>query len=133
MVKRASEEAQGDEGRSHDDAAGGARKGPPRPTVRITNQFRNGRGMVYDLSCEDVRLTLEVTGGAPPEEGDAEWRIEAFARHAPERPKIGATGPTRREALTRAGTAWGAKRGAFGFPAVAWDAVAEALLAVRAI
>jgi hypothetical protein len=105
--------------------------------VRITNQFRNGRGMVYDLSCEDVRLTLEVTGGGPlggpPEDADAEWRIEAFARHAPERPKIGATGPTRREALSLAALAWGAKRGAFGFPAISWDAVAEALVAVRAI
>jgi hypothetical protein len=136
VVKRPSEDGHGDEGRSPEDEKAGAKKGAPRPAVRITNQFRNGRGMVYDLSCEDVRLTLEVTGGAPgspPEDADAEWRIEAFARHAPERPKVGATGPTRREALSRAASAWGAKRGAFGFPAVAWDAVADALVAVRAI
>ena len=42
--------------------------------------------MVYDLSCEDVRLTIEVTQ-RPNEDGLGEWVIEAHARQAPDSPR----------------------------------------------
>src|SRR5271165_3837726 len=104
-------------------------KDTPRPSVRITNQFRKRQAMVYDLSCDDVRLTLEVTP-RDSEDGLGEWRVEAFARQAPEKPTIDEPGTTRSEALQAVARSWVAKRGTFGFPTLDWDAVAEALLAV---
>ena len=107
-------------------------KETPRPSVRITNQFRKRQAMVYDLSCEDVRLTLEVTS-RDSADGSGEWHVEAFARQAPEKPTIDEPGTTRSEALHAVARSWAAKRGSFGFPALDWEGVAQAMLAVRAI
>jgi hypothetical protein len=107
-------------------------KDTPRPSVRITNQFRKRQAMVYDLSCDTVRLTLEVTA-REASDGLGEWHVEAFARQAPEKPTIDEAGMTRSEALRAVARSWAAKQGTYGFPALDWDAVAEALLAVRAI
>jgi hypothetical protein len=103
-----------------------------RPLVRITNQFRRGQAMVYDLSCEEVRLTIEVM---PRESRDGlgEWSAEAHARQAPEKPTITEPGATRSDALQAVARSWSAKQGAYGFPALDWEAVIQALLAVRAI
>lgn len=101
--------------------------------VRITNQFRTREAtMVYDLSCKDVRLTLHIR---PRQSADGleEWHMEAFARQASERPTVDDSGETRRDALRAVARAWLAKGGAYGFPTLDWDAVADALLAVRAI
>jgi hypothetical protein len=107
-------------------------KSTPRPSVRITNQFRKQQAMVYDLSCEDVRLTLEITSREPVD-GQEQWHVEAFARQAPEKPTIDEQGTTRSEALRAVARSWAAKQGTFGFPTLDWDAVADALVAVRAI
>jgi hypothetical protein len=107
-------------------------KSTPKPSVRITNQFRKQQAMVYDLSCEDVRLTLEITS-REASDGLAQWHIEAFARQAPEKPTIDEQGTTRSEALKAVARSWAAKQGTFGFPTLDWDAVADALVAVRAI
>jgi hypothetical protein len=101
--------------------------------VRITNQFRKREAMVYDLSCDDVRLTLEISARPAGDGLKEEWHVEAFARQAPEKPTLDEPGATRREALTAVARAWIAKKGVYGFPTLDWDAVAEALLAVRAI
>lgn len=104
-----------------------------KPAVRITNQFRTREAtMVYDLSCKDVRLTLQISA-RPPGSGLAEWHVEAFARQAPERPTVDDSGETRRDALGAVARAWVAKGGAYGFPTLDWEGVADALLAVRAI
>jgi hypothetical protein len=107
-------------------------KDSARPLVRITNQFRKGQVMVYDLSCDDVRLTIEVT---PRESSDGlgEWTAEAHARQAPEKPTINEPGATRGDALRALARSWSAKQGSYGFPALDWEAVTQALLAVRAI
>jgi hypothetical protein len=107
-------------------------KDPPNGSVRITNQFRKGQAMVYDLSCEEVRLTIEVTP-IDGRDGLGEWNVGAHARQTPEKPTIDERGNTRREALSAVASAWRAKRGTIGFPVLDWDAVAQALLAVRAI
>lgn len=100
--------------------------------VRITNQFRTREGMVYELSCDDVRLTLQMS--ARTASGDLEeWHVQAFARQAPERPTVCKPARTRRDALRAVARVWLAKGGAYGFPTLDWDAVADALLAVRAI
>jgi len=103
-----------------------------RPGVRITNQFRKGPAMVYDLSCEDVRLTIEVAA-RPNDDGRGEWSLEAHARQAAERPAIHEPGATRIEALRADARAWSARGGAHGFPRLDWDAVSAAMLSVRAI
>jgi hypothetical protein len=122
----------GPETKARADGAGTETGRSSGPSVRITNQFRKGPAMVYDLSCEDVRLTLEMTGATSVEHA-AEWRVEAFARHDPQRPKINGSGATRRDALQSVALAWEAQRGVQGFPAVNWEGVADALSAVRAI
>jgi hypothetical protein len=88
--------------------------------------------MVYDLTCEDVRLTIEVAQRRN-DDGLGEWVVEAHARQAPDRPTIHEPGVTRSEALRAVGRAWLAKRGAHGFPQLDWDAVLAAMLSVRAI
>ena len=100
-----------------------------KPAVRITNQFRRHQAMVYELSCGDVRLTLALSAG----EGDDDWHIEAFARQVPGRPAVGDSGGTRQEALRAVERAWVSKGGAHGFAKLDWEAVAAALVAVRAI
>jgi hypothetical protein len=102
------------------------------PTVRITNQFRKRQAMVYDLSCEDVRLTLEVSA-RPNDDGLGEWKVEAHARQAAEKPTIHEPGATRDDALRAVARSWTAKLGVYGFPKLDWEAVSTAMLGVRAI
>ncbi len=100
--------------------------------VRITNQFRRRQSMVYDLASDDVRLTIEIT---PRDNGDGrgEWTVGAHTRATPDQPAIDEPGATRGDALQAAGRAWAAKQGATGFPLLDWEALTQALLAVRAI
>ena len=103
-----------------------------RPGVRITDQFRKRDAMVYDLTCEDIRLTIEVAQ-RPNEDGLGEWVVEAHARQGADRPTIHEPGVTRKEALRAVARVWMAKQGAYGFPQLDWDAVSVAMLSVRAI
>jgi hypothetical protein len=103
-----------------------------RPSVRITNQFRKRDAMVYDLSCEDVRLTIEVAQ-RQNDDGQGEWVVEAHARHVVEKPTINEPGATRSDALQAVARSWTAKNGAYGFPRLDWEAVSAAMLVVRAI
>lgn len=107
-------------------------KGQSKAGVRITNQFRKRAAMVYDLSCDEVRLTLEVTQ-RQNHDGLGEWLIEAGARQDVEKPTINAPGATRTDALAAVARSWTAKQGAYGFPAVDWEAVSAAMLGVRAL
>lgn len=100
--------------------------------VRITNQFRSGNAMVYDLSCEDTRLTIQIAPATSVEGVDG-FTAVAHARQSPDRPTVSESGLTRGDALRALGRSWTAKSGAYGFPALDWDLVAQALLAVRAI
>jgi hypothetical protein len=107
-----------------------AREKRVAPSVRITDQFLRRDSMVYDLSCEGARLTLEI---APNEDATGTFTVAAHARQSPEHPVITEPGTTRAEALRAVGRAWAAKNGAFGFPTIDWELVGQALLAVRAI
>jgi hypothetical protein len=107
-------------------------KGVLRSGVRITNQFRRREAMVYDLSCEDIRLTIEIAQ-RPNDDGLGEWLVEAHARQSAEKTSIQEPGATRRDALRALARTWAAKGGTFGFPELDWDAVSAAMLEVRAI
>jgi hypothetical protein len=61
-----------------------------------------------------------------------EWRVEAHAGRR-DAAVISQWGATRIEALREVGRVWGSSASAHGYPMFDWEAVAEALLAVRAI
>src|SRR5580700_1571218 len=106
------------------------------PSVRIMTQFRDGRSMVYDFSCDAERLIVEI---APSETSigafTAAARTRAAGPHtrAAVEPSLAEAGPTRGEALRAVGRAWASKNGALGFPTIDWELVSQALVAVRAI
>jgi len=102
-------------------------------TTRVTNQFRNREVMVYDVASEGAQLTISIAPCANNLDGTGEWRAEAYARQAPERPTLAETGATRSDALSAVARAWTAKDRAFGFPSLDWEGITRALRAVRAI
>jgi hypothetical protein len=102
--------------------------------VRITQQFRSGQAMVYDLRGAAGRLTLRVTGfggadDAPPQE----WRVEAATSSSPDAVVVAETAATRADALQAVGRTWSQKRMACNLPLFDWESVARAMRAVRAI
>ena len=100
--------------------------------LKITHQSRSGAGMVYDLRADGNRLTVRVF----PREavGDSgEWRIEARTSDAPEAAVVSQWGATRIDALREVGRAWVATPPDQRLPSFDWEAVAQALLAVRAV
>ncbi len=102
-------------------------------TTRVTNQFRSREVMVYDLASEGAQLTISIAPCPSNLDGTGEWRAEAYARQAPERPILAETGATRSDALSAVARAWTAQERAFGFPNLDWEGITRALRAVRAI
>jgi hypothetical protein len=101
--------------------------------THVTNQFRSRAVMVYDLASEGAQLTISIAPCPNNLDGTGDWRAEAYARQAPDRPTLAETGVTRGDALNAVAQAWTAKDRAFGFPKLDWEAIALALRAVRAI
>jgi hypothetical protein len=101
--------------------------------VRITDQFRSGDAMVYDLRGTAGRLTLRVTGRGGDEGPPTEWRIEASTSTSPDAVVVAERGATRAEALRAVGRSWDEKRVARNLPSFDWESVARAMAAVRAI
>src|SRR5690348_16257910 len=92
--------------------------------VRITGQFHDRRGMVYDLKCDDLRITISI---APSPSGDTNWSAEAVAKQSPDPPSVKGVGASRGQALRVAEDEWRSKGSAAGFPPIDWDAIREAL------
>jgi hypothetical protein len=104
-------------------------KNETSPKVRITDQFRSGESMVYDLKCDNIRITISMSSSRQ----DDQWSAEALAKQAPDPPKIRGNGSSRGEALTVLAEAWRSRGGSEGFPWLDWAAIRDALVAVRAI
>jgi hypothetical protein len=100
--------------------------------LRITQQFRSGRSMVYDLRGKAGRLTMRVSAR---QEDDiaAGWRIEASTSGLTDAVQVAECGATRADALRELGRSWLEKRATHDLPLVDWEAVARAMTAVRAI
>jgi len=98
--------------------------------AKITCQFRLGQGMVYELKCDAIKISiaLAAASGQP-----SEWNIEAISKHVPNAPTANAVGASRSLALSAMAQEWGSRGEAAGFPWVDWNAIREALAAVRAI
>ncbi len=101
--------------------------------VRITQQFRSGEAMIYDLRGSAGRLTLRVSGRGGDEGPPTEWRIEASTSTSPDAVVVAEWAPTRAEALRAIGRSWDQKRLAGNLPVFDWESVARAMSAVRAI
>lgn len=104
--------------------------GDPKPEVKIVLQFREKTCLAYDLDCAGVPLTLRVGM-----DGDT-YRVEA--RSAPggegHDPVIGVGGgTTRREALADAMRAWNVASAANAGRVIDGEAVARAMVGIRAI
>jgi hypothetical protein len=99
--------------------------------LRITNQFRSGGGMAYDLKCDGVRLTLLITERTSPDDA-GQWKIEARATLLDQTVTLTEWGATRADALEAIGRAWilAADEALRVFD---WEAVANTLRAVRAL
>lgn len=101
--------------------------------LKIMNQFRAKNGMAYDLKCEGARVTLLVSPRTN-EDDLGDWRIEATAnRPSEESVVVTEWGPTKIEALRAVGRSWASQSSTHGMAMFDWEAVAEVLLAVRAV
>jgi len=100
--------------------------------LRITDQFRTTRGMVYDLRCYESRLSVCI--GPRNEVSDpADWRVEAWSGRIGEGAVVTEWGRTKALALSAAGHVWAEQTRGNSLPAFDWDAVAKALNDVRAL
>jgi len=101
--------------------------------IRITQQFRTGEAMVYDLRGGAGRLTLRVSGRGGGDGPPTEWHIEASVSTAPGAAVVAAGGATRADALREVGRSWDEARLANNLPSFDWESIARAMAAVRAI
>jgi hypothetical protein len=104
-----------------------------KEAIRITQQFRSGDAMVYDLRSSAGRLTLRVTGRGGDDGPPTEWRVEASTMSSPDAVVVAERGATRAEALRAVGRSWNEKRLASNLPSFDWESVARAMAAVRAV
>jgi hypothetical protein len=103
-----------------------------KDAVKITNQCRARGGMEYDLKADGARLALLILPRST-EDDPGEWRVEARASRAPEAVVVTEWGSTRTEALHAVGRSWVSKAPAHRLPPFDWEAIAVALIEVRAL
>lgn len=103
---------------------------PNEHAVKITQQYRARNGMTYDLKGEGHRLTVHISPRENASDRD-DWRVDAAIGSAD--PIVSEWGSSRAIALGAVGRVWSLRAQTEGLPAFDWDAVAKALLAVRAI
>jgi RNA recognition motif-containing protein len=107
-----------------------ARKPKPVATgVSISQQYRDRHGMVYELDCAGVQLTLRFFF---QEDETAARRVEAASSQRKEL-VAQATGATRELALHAVAEAWSSLAVDPPAPEVDWTEIAGALRLVRAI
>jgi hypothetical protein len=97
--------------------------------VRITDQFYGKQGMVYELTCDGVKLSLSMVG----DEQGREWAAEATAKVLPAPVVATGVGRSRGEAFSVLREIWCSQREGVPFPRFDWEAIQVALTSVRAI
>lgn len=100
--------------------------------LRITQQFRSGRAMVYDLRDKGSRLTLKIFARQSSDD-PGDFRVDAATGGGPDVLVVTGWGATRADALREAGRSWLEARIRSALPSFDWEAVARALSAVRAV
>jgi hypothetical protein len=99
---------------------------------RVTAQYRSRDGFVYELESDGTALAVHVSRGAALGDG-GDWRVAVHNGRGADVFVVAESAPTRTEALRRVGRSWTEKAFESRLPRFDWDAVAKALLAVRAI
>jgi hypothetical protein len=97
--------------------------------VRITAQFHDKQGMVYELKCDDVVVVVSMIGAKQ----ETEWAAEATAKVLPAPLVATGVGRSRAEAFSVLREEWCSQRQGPPFPRLDWEAIGQALSAVRAI
>jgi hypothetical protein len=105
-------------------------KGKQPESVRITDQFRDRRGMVYDLKCSEIRISISISASS---EDQTDWRAEATAKLLPAPPIVCGTGSSREAAVRVLADDWTKRHASEGLPYLDWEAIRGALTTVRAI
>ena len=107
-----------------------ARATERKPGARITQQFRERHNMTYELDCGGAPLVVRVfpLQGAP-----ATWRIEARATDASDAVVATATASSPAVALERVAEWWRDNAAPRALAPLDWNAIAEAMTAVRAL
>ena len=99
------------------------------PRVRITDQFHDKQGMVYELRCDGIVVSLSMIG----DETNTKWEAEATAKVPPDSSVASGVGKSRKEAFSALREAWSSPRPGLPFPQLDWEGIQEALTTVRAI
>jgi hypothetical protein len=103
-----------------------------KDALRITDQFRGSRGMVYDLRFQGSRLTVCIAERANPFD-PGNWRVEAWTGTLAHAEVIAEWGATKAGALSAVGRFWVEHATERGLPSFDWESVARALEGVRAL
>jgi hypothetical protein len=98
--------------------------------VRITGQFRDRRGMVYDFKCAGIRISISISASSNEQ---TDWTAEVLAKLLPPPPIVCGNGSTREAAVRMAADAWIERGATGGLPPLDWEAIRGALATVRAI
>jgi hypothetical protein len=98
--------------------------------LKITMQYRERQGMVYEMKSQEGALDIHVWATTPTADG---VRIEAHNGRLADAVVVARTGNSRRDVLREVGQAWNSSHKDLGVPAFDWDAVAALLVSVRAI
>ena len=104
-------------------------KDQKNPRVRITDQFHDKKGMVYELKCDGVVVVLSMVGMKQ----ETEWEAEATAKVLPDPLVAKGVGRSRGEAFSVLREAWCSRREGMPFPPLDWEGIRQALSSVRAI
>ena len=115
-------------------AAASVVAGPKAPSasdrrIVITLQYRDLRGLTYELSCGEKLLTLRFA--FPIDEAHG-WQVEAQLRPGTTSP-VSAGAMTRTAAFRGLVDAWASAGNQLAAPELDWESVATALRAVRAL
>ena len=105
---------------------------PPEPLCKVTMQYREGAGKVFELESAGKLLDVRVTPRQEPENG-GEWQVTAQDRRGGDAIVIGEWGATKGEALAKVSRAWAEQMTERNLGAFDWTAVTNTLLAIRAI
>ena len=104
-------------------------KDPKKAAARITNQFYGKLGMVYELNCDGVALSISMIATKQ----ETEWEAEATAKVLPDPVVAKGVGRSRAEAFSVLRDAWCSQPTGVPFPRLEWEAIRTALASVRAI
>lgn len=103
---------------------------PHSPRVAVSQQYRERLGMVFELDCGGVPLTLRFSF---PDDAGGERHAEVRVVSSSEELVVAGSGQTREAALAAAAEAWQRLETTPPAPALAWDEINTVLRTVRAI